>query len=148
MQQNLNLEIGFSDHTENYKASLYAICIGATYIEKHFTINKCMDGPDHKASLNPDELNEFVSLIRECNTIMGDGIKICKDNEFNTRSVARRSLFFNRNVKCGEIIQETDLIALRPYNGICASNFEKYVGKTIQVDVSKYSNVDNILFNL
>ena len=63
------------------------VVTGATYIEKHFTIDKNMEGPDHKASLNPNELNEFVSLIRECETIMGDGIKICKDSELNTKSV-------------------------------------------------------------
>jgi N,N'-diacetyllegionaminate synthase len=145
MKEKLNLEIGFSDHTEDYKASLYSICLGATYIEKHFTIDKNMEGPDHKASLNPEELNEFVSLIRECEIIMGDGIKVCKDSELNTKSVARRSLYFNRDMKAGDIITENDLIALRPNDGICVSNFEDYIGKTISVDVCKYSKVENNL---
>jgi N,N'-diacetyllegionaminate synthase len=146
MKEKLNLEIGFSDHTEDYKASLYSICLGATYIEKHFTIDKNMEGPDHKASLNPEELNEFVSLIRECEIIMSDGIKLCKDSELNTKSVARRSLYFNRDMKAGEIIEEKDLIALRPNDGICVSNFEKFIGKIILVDVCKYSKVEDNLF--
>tara|TARA_Y100000741_G_C18263097_1_gene561336 strand:- start:4097 stop:5101 length:1005 start_codon:yes stop_codon:yes gene_type:complete len=137
MKEILNLEIGFSDHTEDYKASLYSVCLGATYIEKHFTIDKAMEGPDHKASLNPDELNEFVSLIRECEIIIGDGVKLCRESELNTKSVARRSLYFNRDMNVGDIITENDLIALRPNDGICVSNFEKYIGKTIVKAVMK-----------
>ncbi len=141
MKEKLNLEIGFSDHTEDYKASLYSICLGANYIEKHFTINKNMEGPDHKASLNPEELNEFVSLIRECEIIMGNGVKLCKDSELNTKSVARRSLFFNRNMKAGEIIQEKDLIALRPNDGICVSNYEELLGRKLVKNVCKNMQV-------
>ena len=126
MQENLGLEIGFSDHTIDYKASLYSICLGATYIEKHFTLDKSMKGPDHEASLNPEQLNEFVSLIRECDIIMGDGIKSCKVSELNTKSVARRSLFFAKDLEMGHILQETDLISMRPNNGICPSKYEIY----------------------
>ena len=145
MKEKLNLEIGFSDHTEDYKASIYSVLLGAKYIEKHFTIDKNMEGPDHKASLNPEELNVFVSLIRECKIIMGDGVKLCKDSELNTKSVVRRSLFFNRNMKEGEIIQEKDLIALRPYDGICVSKYENYIGFQLSKDVSKYTKLSDDL---
>jgi N,N'-diacetyllegionaminate synthase len=148
MKEKLNLETGFSDHTEDYKASIYSVLLGAKYIEKHFTIDKNMKGPDHKASLNPEELNIFVSLIRECEIIMGDGVKLCKDSELNTKSVIRRSLFFNRDMKEGEIIEEKDLIALRPYDGICASKFENYIGKKLLKDVSKYTKLSNNLIEL
>ena len=89
MKTEFNLNVGFSDHTVDFKASLYSVGLGASYIEKHFTIDKNMDGPDHRVSLNPSELKEFVKLIREYKIMMGDGIKICKNAELNTRSVAR-----------------------------------------------------------
>lgn len=145
MKEKLNLEIGFSDHTEDYKASLYSVCMGATYIEKHFTIDKNMEGPDHKASLNPTELKEFIKSIRDCEVMLGDGIKICKNAELNTKSVARKSLCYKKNLKKGHIIKYDDIIALRPNDGICVSHFEDYVGKTISVDVCKYSKVENNL---
>jgi N,N'-diacetyllegionaminate synthase len=141
MREKCKVDVGFSDHTVDYKASLYAVCLGATYIEKHFTIDKNMDGPDHKASLDPNELTEFVSLIRECETILGDGDKKCRDAELNTKSVARRSLYFNRDMNQGEIITENDLIALRPNSGICASKFEEFIGKTLRCDVSNRSEL-------
>lgn len=141
MKNKFNIDVGFSDHTIDFKASLYAVCLGANYIEKHYTIDKEMEGPDHKASLNPEELNEFVSLIRECEVIMGDGIKKCRDAELNTKSVARRSLYFSRSMKKGEIINEDDLIPLRPNSGICASHFEEFIGKTLNMDVNKHDLV-------
>lgn len=141
MKNKFNIDVGFSDHTIDFKASLYAVCLGANYIEKHYTIDKEMEGPDHKASLNPEELNEFVSLIRECEVIMGDGIKKCRDAELNTKSVARRSLYFSRSMKKGDIITEDDLIPLRPNSGICASNFEEFIGKTLEIDVNKHDLV-------
>lgn len=141
MKNKFNIDVGFSDHTIDFKASLYAVCLGANYIEKHYTIDKEMEGPDHKASLNPEELNEFVSLIRECEVIMGDGIKKCRDAELNTKSVARRSLYFSRTMKKGDIIGEDDLIPLRPNSGICASHFEEFIGKTLNMDVNKHELV-------
>jgi len=139
MKNKFNVDVGFSDHTIDSKASLYAVCLGANYIEKHYTLDKEMEGPDHKSSLNPEEFNEFVSLIRECEVIMGDGIKICRDAELNTKSIARRSLYFSRSMKKGELINEDDLIPLRPNSGICASQFERFLGKKLQFDVNKYS---------
>ncbi len=135
MREKFKIDVGFSDHTQGHQASLYAVAIGATYIEKHFTKNKLMDGPDHKASLEPHELYEFVYLIRECETIMGDGVKQCRDVELNTRSIARRSLYFTRDMKQGEIITESDLIALRPNSGVCASRFEEFIGQCLKCDV-------------
>lgn len=73
-------------------------------------------------------------------------ICLCKNAELNTRRVARKSLCFNENMKTGDIITENDLIALRPYDGICVSNFENYIGKTISVDVCKYSKVEDNSF--
>jgi N,N'-diacetyllegionaminate synthase len=130
-------DIGFSDHTVDYKASLYSIMMGATYIEKHFTLDKNIEGPDHKASLNPLELKEFIKLIRECDIIKGDGIKKCKDSELKNKSLVRRSLFLNNNKLPNEIIEEDDLIALRPNNGICVSDYKIIIGKKINKRLEK-----------
>jgi len=138
MKTTLNLETGFSDHTIDFKASLYAVAHGATYIEKHFTIDKNLEGPDHRASLDPEELSEFVKQIRECEIILGDGNKMCKNSELNTRDVARKSLCYNRDLIAGHILQETDLISLRPYNGICVSNYEKLLDKKLKKNCKKY----------
>ena len=100
MKNKFNIDVGFSDHTIDFKASLYAICMGANYIEKHYTLDKEMEGPDHKASLNPEELNEFVSLIRECEVIMGDGIKKCRDAELKYKICSTQIIvFFTRYEK-------------------------------------------------
>lgn len=141
MKNKFNIDVGFSDHTIDFKASLYAICLGANYIEKHYTLDKEMEGPDHKASLNPEELNKFVSLIRECEIIIGDGVKKCRDAELNTKSIARRSLYFSRSMKKGDIISEDDLIPLRPNSGVCASHFEEFIGKILKIDVNKLDSV-------
>tara|TARA_B110000858_G_scaffold126305_1_gene143864 strand:+ start:10459 stop:11463 length:1005 start_codon:yes stop_codon:yes gene_type:complete len=141
MQDKFNIPVGFSDHTTDSKASLYSICLGATVIEKHFTLDKNMEGPDHKASLDPDELREFVTKIRECEIIMGNGIKKCRNNEKNTKIVSRRSLYFSRNLKKGDTLKEDDLIALRPNTGVCASEFNYFIGKTLNADVNYESAV-------
>jgi N,N'-diacetyllegionaminate synthase len=139
LKTELNLEVGFSDHTTDFNASIYSIAAGATYIEKHFTIDKNMEGPDHISSLNPEELNEFVKQLRDLEIIMGDGIKICKNNEENTRKVARKSLQYNKNLKKGHILKQDDLIALRPYNGICVSKYESLLGKKLINNVEEKS---------
>ena len=146
MKNELNIPIGFSDHTKGELASLYSVCAGATYIEKHFTIDKNMEGPDHRASLNPEELNNFVKKIRECEIMLGDGIKKCTVNEKKNKKIVRRSLFFSRDLKKGHIITENDLIALRPYNGICVSKFEHIIGNELKKDVSENSYVNYNLF--
>lgn len=137
MKEKFNIEIGFSDHTQGFDASIYSVALGATYIEKHFTIDNNMFGPDHKASLNPSDLKDFVNKIRRCEVMLGDGIKKCKDAEKNTRSVARRSLCFNKNLKKGHIVTLKDLSSLRPYNGICVSKYANYLGLMLKEDVKK-----------
>ena len=146
MKNDLNIPVGFSDHTKNEVASLYSVCAGATYIEKHFTIDKNMEGPDHRASLNPEELNNFVKKIRECEIMLGNGNKKCTKSEEKNKKVVRRSLFFSKDLKKGDIITENDLIALRPYNGICVSKFGEILGKELIQDVSENTCVNYNLF--
>lgn len=137
MREKFNIDVGFSDHTQDYKASLYSVALGANYIEKHFTIDKTMDGPDHKASLNPIELKNFIHKIKECNVMLGDGIKKCKDSEKNTKTVARKSLYYRNNLESGHVIKYDDLLALRPYDGICVSKITNIIGKSLIKNVER-----------
>jgi len=142
MKENLctiksDIEIGFSDHTQGLEASLYSICTGATYIEKHFTINKNMEGPDHRASLNPDELNLFVKKIREIEIILGDGNKKFRKSETENRKIVRRSLAYNVNIKKGTILDYSHITTLRPNVHISGTRLEEFIGKTLNCDVSE-----------
>jgi len=146
MKNELNIPIGFSDHTKDEIASLYSVCIGAEYIEKHYTIDKNMEGPDHRASLNPEELIQFVKKIRECEIMLGNGIKKCTKNEEKNKKIVRRSLFFSKDLKKGHIIREGDLIALRPNDGICVSKYENFTGKKLFENVYKNSYVSYAVY--
>ncbi len=139
MANKLNLPIGFSDHTLGYEAAIIAITLGAKCIEKHFTIDKNMEGPDHKASLSPEELKLYVKKIRETEIMLGDGVKQCKISEIDTRNLVRRSVAINKNMSENDIIQENDIICLRPESGISAIHFEDIIGKKINKNIKKYS---------
>lgn len=132
-----NIEIGFSDHSEGINNSIYSICVGATFIEKHFTIDKNMEGPDHKSSLSPNELNLFVKKIREIEIILGDGVKKYRESESKNRKIVRRSLAYETNLKKGTILDYEHLTTLRPNTHICGSRLEDFIGKTLNCDVSE-----------
>jgi N,N'-diacetyllegionaminate synthase len=136
-QQFPQYSVGLSDHSESFEAAIIAVTFGAVCIEKHFTLDKNMEGPDHKASLNPNELELFVKKIKETSIMIGNGIKICKELEKNTKTVARRSLVYIRNIKKGEIITEDDIIGIRPNNGISTDRFEEFINKKINKNVNK-----------
>jgi N,N'-diacetyllegionaminate synthase len=130
-------EIGFSDHTHGHLASVIAIAQGATIIEKHFTLSKNMEGPDHTASLDGPELIDFINKLRETEIILGTNIKKCQINEIEVRNVARRSLAFARDMKAGEKIGWDDLIGLRPNDGIATNFLQEYIGKELICDVKE-----------
>lgn len=132
-----DIDIGFSDHTQGIDASVYSVCAGATFIEKHFTINKDMEGPDHRASLDPNELNLFVKKIREIEIILGDGVKKFRKSETENRKIVRRSLAYNINIKKGTILEYDHLTTLRPNTYICGSRLEEFIGRTLSCDVSE-----------
>ena len=138
-----DIEIGFSDHTQGIDASVYSVCTGATYIEKHFTIDKNMEGPDHRASLSPEELNLFVKKIREVEIILGNGVKKFRKSETENRKIVRRSLAYNSNIKKGTILEYDHLTTLRPNTYICGSRLEEFIGKTLNCDV-----IENDFLNL
>jgi sialic acid synthase SpsE len=136
-------QVGFSDHTNETITGSIATSCGAEYIEKHYTLDKNMDGPDHKASLNIKELNEYVQFIRKTELMLGTKTKKCTQNEIEIKNIARRSLAFNRNMKKGEIITHDDIIGLRPYDaGLCCTKYEEIIGKTMKTNANYHCFVN------
>lgn len=118
LKVSFGLPVGYSDHTLGIEIPIAAVAMGAKVIEKHFTLDKNMKGPDHKASLEPDELKAMVKAIRNVEKAMGDGVKKPAVSEDETRIIARRSLVAKRDIKKGSVIRSGDIIIKRPGNGI------------------------------
>jgi len=118
MREVFGVPVGYSDHTQGIDVSLAAVALGAAVIEKHFTLDKKMPGPDHKASLEPQELKQLVRSIRRIEQAMGNGQKIPRPSEINIRQNIRRSLVSSRPIKAGEIVSANDFIFKRPGTGI------------------------------
>ncbi|HEY8890131.1 MAG TPA: N-acetylneuraminate synthase [Clostridium sp.] len=126
---------GYSDHTQGITISIAAAAMGSNIIEKHFTIDKNMEGPDHKASLNPLELKEMVEAIRDIEIALGTGIKRYNTSEVDTMKAARKSVVASRNIKMGEIINLTDLDYKRPGTGLSPKLYIDIIGKTTNRDI-------------
>jgi N,N'-diacetyllegionaminate synthase len=141
--------IGYSDHTNGIEVPIAAVALGATIIEKHFTLDKNMEGPDHAASIEPDELIKMVTSIRNIElAISGTGIKGPSKSEMKNMAIARKSIHAGRLMKKGEVLRESDLIILRPGDGISPMEMELVIGKTLSIDVNSghkfsYSDFQN-----
>ncbi len=120
------LAVGYSDHTNGIGVATAAVALGATVIEKHFTLDRNMQGPDHHASLEPSDLAEMVNAIRFVERCLGDGVKKPRATEWVMRDVARRSLTLVKSMNRGDILQPGNIAILRPGNGI-APKFEKHI---------------------
>jgi N,N'-diacetyllegionaminate synthase len=132
--------IGYSDHTRGIEVPIAAIALGATVIEKHFTIDRNLPGPDHKASLEPDELKAMVTAIRNIESaISGSGDKVPSPSELKNKDIARKSLHAARHLAKGQQIYKDDLIILRPGNGISPMKIDDVIGKTIKSDCTEGS---------
>ncbi len=132
IQSQLGVRIGYSDHTLGVEAPLAAVALGAECIEKHFTLGQDMEGPDHVASLNPEQLKAMVSGIRNVEKMMnGSGIKEPSISESKNIAIARRSIHAVRDLLGGSIIQSEDLIALRPGDGISPMRWDEILGKQL-----------------
>ena len=134
IRQKFGVEVGYSDHTQGIEVPIAAVALGATVIEKHFTLYRNMEGPDHKASLEPDELNAMVSAIRNIEQAMGDGIKKVTDSEKGNMSVARKSIVAACDIRSGETFTENNLTVKRPGTGISPMRWEEVIGKTAKRD--------------
>lgn len=136
MQREFGLQVGLSDHSSGIEISLAAVAMGASIIEKHFTLSQDMEGPDHKASLNPEELVELVKGIRKVESALGDGIKRPAASELDTATVARRSLVAARDISAGTILTD-DLIALkRPGTGLPPKDLKNVIGRRTKVRIA------------
>lgn len=120
--------IGYSDHTEGITIPVAAVALGAKIVEKHFTLSRDLEGPDHKASLEPGELKAMVKSIRDVETSLGDGIKKITDAERPNLAVARKSIVASRQIKKGEIFTEDNLTAKRPGSGISPMMWDQVIG--------------------
>jgi len=142
IKDKLGVSIGYSDHTLGIEVPIAAVALGAKVIEKHFTLDRNLKGPDHKASLEPNELKEMVNSIRNIEkAISGNGIKEASLSEKKNINIARKSIHLVRDLKSGSVIKEKDIIPLRPGDGICAMNWEKVIGQKINTDLEKFSKL-------
>ena len=130
LRDTFGVEVGYSDHTQGIEVSVAAVALGGTVIEKHFTLNKNMPGPDHKASLEPHELKQFVSAIRNIEKAMGDGIKKPSPSERKNKAIVRKSIVAARAIKEGEVFTEENLAVKRPANGLSPMLWDKVCGRS------------------
>ncbi len=138
IKKEYDVEIGYSDHTLGIEVDIAAVAMGAKVIEKHFTLDKTMDGPDHKASLEPNELIAMVSGIRNIEKALGDGVKKPSKSEIPNIEVVRKSIVASKDVKKGDIFNEKNLAIKRPGNGLSPMKWDEVIGtkakKDYQVD--------------
>ncbi len=128
LAKDLGVKTGFSDHSLGIEAPIAAAALGACVIEKHFTLSKDMPGPDHKASLEPDELKAMVSGIRHIEESLGDGEKHVTDSERPNIEIARKSIVATKPIKKGEILTEENIYVKRPGNGVSPMLWDKAIG--------------------
>lgn len=125
-----DVRVGYSDHTLGIEVPIAAVALGADVIEKHFTLDRTMVGPDHKASLEPDELKEMVDSIRHIEVALGDGVKRITESEKRNIVIARKSIVAARDIQAGEIFTEDNITAKRPGNGISPMRWNEVLGQT------------------
>jgi N-acetylneuraminate synthase/N,N'-diacetyllegionaminate synthase len=135
MRAAFGVPVGWSDHTRGIDIALAAVAAGAAVLEKHFTLDRTMPGPDHRASLEPGELSSMVHAIREIEHALGDGVKRPAPSELANISAARRSLHASRALPPGHVLNEGDLVALRPGTGLSPALRDRLVGRRLRVAV-------------
>ena len=131
--------VGFSDHTPGIGASPWAVTVGACVIEKHFTLDCNMEGPDHRASIEPMELSELVMTIRNVEAALGDGIKRPMPSEMANKSQMQKSLVATRPISAGEVILESDLTSKRPGSGLTPNWYYSIAGKKATKNIPENS---------
>lgn len=128
MKETFGLNVGYSDHTLGIEIPIAAVAIGATIIEKHFTLDRNMEGPDHKASLEPDELSAMIRAIRNVETALGNGIKEPAESEKKNMTIARKSIIAAKNIKKDELYTNDNITVKRPGNGISPMKWYEVIG--------------------
>jgi N-acetylneuraminate synthase/N,N'-diacetyllegionaminate synthase len=142
MQQAFGVKVGYSDHTLGIEVPIAAVALGASVIEKHFTLDRNLPGPDHRASLEPEELKAMVQGIRNIElAVGGHGRKEPSSSEKPNKAIARKSLHLRHDLQEGSILQEADLLPLRPGDGISPMQWEQVVGRTLRHDMESGSKL-------
>jgi len=139
IKKKFNVKIGYSDHTEGWKACEVATLAGASILEKHFTLDKNSSGPDHWFSADPKELKQLVDNVRQAESLLGSGELIPLDEEIEMRKIARRSITAIKNIKEGEIFTLDNLGLRRPGNGISPKFLNDILGKPSKKNIPQYS---------
>ena len=129
MRSAFGVKVGYSDHTQGIEVAIAAVAMGATIIEKHFTLDRNLPGPDHKASLEPEELKSMVLAIRNIEKALGDGIKRLTPSEYRNMPIARKSLVASRHIKAGETFSSENLTTKRPGIGISPMRWDEVMGR-------------------
>ena len=132
-----DVKVGYSDHTLGIEVPIAAVAMGGEVIEKHFTLDRNLPGPDHRASLEPDELKTMVKAIRDIEKALGDGIKRPSKSERKNKEIVRKSIVARKNIKKGEKFTEENLTVKRPGNGISPMRWDEIIGKVAQRDYDK-----------
>jgi len=145
IKDTFDVTVGYSDHTLGIEVPIAAVALGAKIIEKHFTLDRTLPGPDHLASLEPNELKDMVKAIRNIElAISGDGVKQASESEFKNIAIARKSIHLNKNLSAGHIITENDIISLRPGDGISSIEWENVLGKKLNSNKKEF---DKLLYS-
>ena len=135
IQQEVGVAIGYSDHTLGIEVPIAAVALGATVIEKHFTLDKTLPGPDHKASLEPEELKAMVMAIRNIEkAVGGSGLKEVSTSEAKNKPIARKSIVASKSIKKGDFFTEENITVKRPGMGISPMQWDDVIGKTAKKD--------------
>jgi N,N'-diacetyllegionaminate synthase len=142
IRDHFGVNIGYSDHTLGIEVPVAAVALGASIIEKHFTLDRELKGPDHAASLEPLELKNMVTAIRNIElALSGNGIKEPSESELKNISIARKSLHLNKKMLKGDLIMQNDLVALRPGDGISPMLWDDIIGKVLNKDKNEFDKL-------
>jgi N,N'-diacetyllegionaminate synthase len=142
ISQALGVAVGYSDHTNGIEVAIAAVALGATVIEKHFTLDRKLPGPDHQASLEASELKAMVAGIRNIERAIGDGIKRPTAREMANRIVARKSLVAARAIAAGDLFSSDNLVAKRPGTGVSPMRWDEFIGRPARRDFAPDEQVE------
>ena len=137
IKNKFDVAVGYSDHTLGIEIGIAAVALGASIIEKHFTLDKKMDGPDHKASLEPNELKSMIGAIRNIEKAMGDGVKRLTKSEKPNIGIARKSIVAKTGIKKGDIFSEKNITTKRPGYGLSPMNWDSVIGRIAGQDFNE-----------
>jgi len=128
IRRSFGVKVGYSDHTAGIEVAIAAVALGAAVIEKHFTLDRNLPGPDHKASLEPNELKDMVSAIRNIEIALGNGLKMTSKSEERNKSVVRKSIVASKFINAGDVFTIQNLTTKRPGNGISPMRWDEIIG--------------------